>query len=145
MMDLRETTPLVSNNQRGRNATHGTARASLRTNQHERSTCNRSTTENTRDPHVMANLGTSHSGLCGKSSEKYSRNQLREILQKEETESCSQRVSCTINTAHSNDKRVELHYVLCSPCFDDIVVISPPNIDSCNLTENYHVPQYNQI
>ena len=42
-------------------------------------------------------------------------------------------------------ERNELYYVLCSPCFADIVVIHPPNIDSCRVTDNYEIPTRNQI
>ena len=38
-----------------------------------------------------------------------------------------------------------LQYVLCSPHFDDIVLIHPPNIDSCNITDNYHVPSFKEV
>ena len=46
---------------------------------------------------------------------------------------------------NDSNTNVELHYVLCSTCFDDVVVISPPNIDHCDLKDNYQIPQRNQI
>ena len=41
-----------------------------------------------------------------------------------------------------------INYVLCSPHFDDIVMINPIDIDNCNINDinsNYTVPSKNEI
>ena len=38
-----------------------------------------------------------------------------------------------------------IHYLLCSPNFQDIVIIHPADIDSCTITSNYKIPSLNEI
>ena len=40
---------------------------------------------------------------------------------------------------------IVIHYVLCSHHFEDMVLIHPPNIDTCELTSNYETPRINTI
>ena len=40
---------------------------------------------------------------------------------------------------------VVINYVLCSSNFEDIVIIHPINIDTCEINKNYILPTRNEI
>ena len=40
---------------------------------------------------------------------------------------------------------ITLHYVLCSSHFEDMVLIHPSNIDTCELNSNYETPRINTV
>ena len=40
---------------------------------------------------------------------------------------------------------VVINYVLCSPNFEDIVIIHPIDIDTCEIDKNYMTPTKNEI
>ena len=40
---------------------------------------------------------------------------------------------------------VVINYVLCSPNFEDIVIIHPIDIDTCEIDNNYMTPTKNEI
>ena len=55
-----------------------------------------------------------------------------------ENESCLNQIEHHENkTATSEPATTELRYVLCSPFFEDVVEISPPNIDQIPIKSNY--------
>ena len=145
-MDPPQATPLIGDNPRSGNATHDVFQGNYSTLMDRYPTCNRRTQENTKNSATMAGPGTSYSRFGGPSSAEHNRHQLRKVLQKEETTVCSssRTTSPGINN-HLKPEQNELYYVLCSPCFTDIVVIHPPNIDNCKITDNYEVPPYNQV
>ena len=71
---------------------------------------------------------------------------LRKVLQKEENPPGQATAQPAINKHfNSQGTTTHLHYMLCSSHFDDIVIIHLPNIDSCNLNENYQVPSVKEV
>ena len=75
-----------------------------------------------------------------------SKSKLRKVLQKEEKPPGQATAQPAIN-GHFNGHGTTTHlqYVLCSSHFNDIVIIHPPNIDSCSLNENYQVPSFKEV
>ena len=59
-------------------------------------------------------------------------------MARRENESCLNQTEHHKNkTATSEPATTELRYVLCSPFFEDVVEISPPNIDQIPIESNY--------
>ena len=90
-----------------------------------------------------------HPRQCGKSPVVCSQVEFQSILPKEATKSQKKRDSAhpiTSSQTMMDQKHCTLiNYVLCSPNFEDIVIIHPIDIDTCKINKGYIIPTRNEV
>ena len=133
---------IVSGNPRDGVATHDTSRRHKATFQYL--TCNtvagRVQSRSSRPP--LPGVNGSNTGKCSESTGDNSRSRLQLVLQEETNQT---REAHNLTTSIQPVTCTDIHYVLCSENFDDIVLINLLDIDFCSLDTGYKVPTRSEI
>ena len=133
---------IISGNTGDGIATHDTRRGHQATFQHM--TCDTvvGRTQNKSVESSPPGANGSNTGKCSKSTGDHSRPRFQSVLQKETNQMWQ---ACNLMTFSKPSTCKDIHYVLCSENFDDIVLINPIDIDYCSLTMGYKVPTKSEV
>ena len=123
-------------------ATHDTRRGHQATLQHL--TCNTVVGRVQNKLIESSSPGTDRSNTrkCSESTGDHSRSRFQLVLQEETNQTWQ---VCNLTTSSKPSTCKDIHYVLCSENFDDIVLINPIDIDYCSLTMGYKVPTKSEV
>ena len=91
----------------------------------------------------------SHPRNCGQSSRVYRLTKLQPLLQEEAVKNWQKgnanKPLASGSTGPAQSCCTTINYVLCSPHFEDVVIINPIDIDDCDINVGYTVPSRNEI
>ena len=132
---------IISGNPGDGTATHDTSRGHKATFQHP--TCNTVVrrAQNKSIESSFPRADGSNTGKCSESTGDHSRSRFQPVLQ--ETNQTWQ--ACSLTTSSKLITCKDIHYILCSENFDDIVLINPLDIDFCSLATGYKVPTKSEV
>ena len=133
---------IISGNTGDGTATHDTRRGHQATFQHPTYNTVVGRAQNKSIKSSSPGADGSNTKKCSESTGDHSRSRFQLVLQEETNQ---MRQACNLTTSSKPSTCKDIHYILCSENFDDIVLINPIDIDYCSLTTGYKVPTKSKV